>query len=693
MKLTKNKRGSFATAKLQAKRRSLLAIAVIFAVIGFMTLPLTGCPDGGDDTKPAPKPEAGPPPAVDPDTPITSVAINVASPAKGGTPATTATASGTVNFTSAVTWAGALENDKFKGGEIYTATVTLTANSGFTFTGLTTATVNNNSVTATENTGGTVKFVYTFPITLNGTVSLIQVSSQPTKKSYTQDEPLDLTGMVVKISFLEGGEMNPPSTLFETYGITTNPAIGAKLSVTANNGKPITVTMGDLALPVNTDALTVTPRAPTADDFIISGATTVTYDGTAKSVNITAAPAKTSGMGAITVKYDGNATAINAKTSYAVTFDVAGNTNYNAASGFSAGTLTINKATPVLGDYDTNVTPATQFVTKVSDINITATATKKTSGLRSDGAVTVYYEGTSGTSYTRSATKPNKVGTFAVTFDVAGTENWNAATISAGTLEINVFKAIADLGTWLGQQTANTAATAFPIALNVSSFGGTANQNGSIGATLLDNKTKNVTLDLSGSTVTAIPNEAFLYSPGLVSCTNLVGITIGNSVTSIGNYAFYGASLASATIGSGSIGDNAFSDCRSLASVTIGNSVTTIGQSAFLQCGSLTSVTFEATSKVTSIRQQAFLGCNLASVTIPASVTSIGDQAFSQCNILTSVTFATGSNISNFGNNVFPEGSNGQGGNNTLKTAYNAASPKDGTYTRAVAYGDTWSKQ
>jgi len=621
--------------------KKLLGIAAIFAVIGFMVLPLTGCPDGGDDTKPTPKPEAGPPPTVDPDTPITSVAINIVAPVKGATPVTTATTSGTVNFTSAVTWTGDIENGKFKGNVAYTANVTLTANSGYTFTGLTSATLNNNkTLTATENTGGTVKFVYTFPPTLSGTVSAISVIGQPTKKSYTQDEPLVLTGLAVKISFLDGGEMNPPFSMFDDYNITTSPANGDKLSVSANNGKPVTVSMGELAAPVTTENLTVTARAPTADDFIISG-TTATYDGTAKSVSITADPAKTSGMGAITVKYDGNATAINAKTSYAVTFDVAASTNYTAVTSLNAGTLTINKATPVVGDYDTNVTPATQFVTKVSDINITATATKKTSGLRSDGAVTVYYEGTSGTSYTRSTTKPNKVGTFAVTFDVAGTENWNAATgFSAGTLEINVFKTIASLGTWLGNQTANDAATAYPVALNVSSLGDDSYTDGSTGKMLRSNNSKFVSLDLSGSTITTIPQGAFYV------CTTLTSITIPNNVTSIESQAF----------------DN----CTILTSVTIPSSVTSIGNSAFYCCNSLTSIT------------------------IPSSVTSIEKFAFAACGNLTSVTFATGSNIpdANFGDEAFPEGY-GTGGN-ALKTAYNTG--KAGTYTRP-ADGTTWTKQ
>jgi len=78
-------------------------------------------------------------------------------------------------------------------------------------------------------------------------------------------------------------------------------------------------------------------------------------------------------------------------------------------------------------------------------------------------------------------------------------------------------------------------------------------------------------------------------------------------------------------------------------------------------------------------------------VTIPDNVTSIGGQAFDGCTSLTSVTFAEGSNITdaNFGSVAFPE-SDGYGGD-TLKTAYLAASPKAGRYTR-WAGDDIWWK-
>ena len=167
-----------------------------------------------------------------------------------------------------------------------------------------------------------------------------------------------------------------------------------------------------------------------------------------------------------------------------------------------------------------------------------------------------------------------------------------------------------------------------------------------------------------GNSVTSIGNSAFY------GCNKLTSVNIGNSVTSVGNAAFSGCyGLTSITIGSSvtSFGTYAFYDCTALTEVTInsnsvvskdrtsssslstifgnqvisyviGNSVTSIGSSAFQGCSGMTSITIP--NSVTSIGSSAFSGCKgLTSITIPNSVTSIGSSAFSSCTGLTSITF------------------------------------------------------
>ena len=155
---------------------------------------------------------------------------------------------------------------------------------------------------------------------------------------------------------------------------------------------------------------------------------------------------------------------------------------------------------------------------------------------------------------------------------------------------------------------------------------------------------KNTTIPNS---VTSIGDYAFYY------CSGLTSITIPSSVTSIGDYAFYYCrGLTSITIPSSvtSIGDYAFYYCSGLTSVTIPNSVTSIGNGAFWGCSGLTSVTIP--NSVTNIGYKAFQGCSgLTSVTIPNSVTSIGESAFAYCSSLASVTIPN--SVTNIGSRAF----------------------------------------
>ena len=96
-----------------------------------------------------------------------------------------------------------------------------------------------------------------------------------------------------------------------------------------------------------------------------------------------------------------------------------------------------------------------------------------------------------------------------------------------------------------------------------------------------------------------------------------VSVEIGECVTSIDFYAFYG--------------------CSGLTSVTIPNGVTIIDVFAFGNCTGLTSI--DIPDSVTEIAGDAFLYCpSLTSITIGSGVTSIGWDAFKDCSSLTSIT-------------------------------------------------------
>jgi hypothetical protein len=172
-----------------------------------------------------------------------------------------------------------------------------------------------------------------------------------------------------------------------------------------------------------------------------------------------------------------------------------------------------------------------------------------------------------------------------------------------------------------------------------------------------------ITVDALNSTYSSVDGVVFDKSQNtLTLCPEgrAGNYTVPNSVTNIGNNAFYGcASLTSVTIPSSvtSIGASAFADCTSLTSVTIPNSVSSIGFHAFEQCINLTAITVDAlNSSYSSLDGVLFDKSQntlirypegkAGTYTVPSSVTTLGrsafdleDAAFSGCTSLTGVYF------------------------------------------------------
>ena len=190
-----------------------------------------------------------------------------------------------------------------------------------------------------------------------------------------------------------------------------------------------------------------------------------------------------------------------------------------------------------------------------------------------------------------------------------------------GELSPSEAAAVTDLGTVFKDNKEITAFDELQYFTGISSIGDNAFSGSSITSVIIPNS------------VTLIGNWAFY------DCANLTSVSIPDGVTSIGSFAFQNCiGLTSATIPSHVtfLGMCAFYDCTSLTTVTIPNSITSISAGTFHSC-SMT--TIDIPNSVKEIGYSAFGECaNLTSVNIPNSVTSIGDYSFSHCSNLASVT-------------------------------------------------------
>ena len=105
----------------------------------------------------------------------------------------------------------------------------------------------------------------------------------------------------------------------------------------------------------------------------------------------------------------------------------------------------------------------------------------------------------------------------------------------------------------------------------------------------------------------------------LNNCTNLKEVVIPESVTTIGNHAFFGcASLEKINLPAGltEISQSLLGGCTALSEITIPDGVTAIGDSAFQKCASLTEIVLP--QGLRRIDGEAFFGCTgLSYIDIP----------------------------------------------------------------------------
>jgi len=600
------------------------------------------------------------------DTPITVAEITITAPTNGGTPATTVSSKAERFTAGTVTWSP--DDNPFKPNTEYAATVTLTANSGYTFTGLNTdnAKVNNAVTSISNNTGKTVTLTHSFPATSTKIVSSIMIKSPPTKMEYTHGEELDLTGMIVTLTYDDETPEDVAAINFADKGITPTPAQNTHLERSTHNDNFIKIEYGNFLPIYTTGKLTV--NAVNVDVLTIEPVPATTYTGGDIEPAITVkhpveGSTRTLAEGKdYTLSYSNNK-----DVGTTATITITGVGDYTGSRDV---TFTINKAAGATVDAPTLssepsfsdtviinavTAPANGQIVEygISTTNNAATVSKWQEGLIL--SISDYY-GYVNYIFARSKEDSNHLaGEASVSFV---TMPFEASFGSSGGNE--------RLPNWLNQQPKNTPATAYLIKVRSSiGFSNIKDQlvksdryviiidfidiytpSTSIGSSDFSNCTTLVGITLPNSII-SIGLNAFS------GCTSLTDITIPNSVNSIGIQAFYGcSSLTSITIPASvtSIENTTFSGCTSLTSITIPNSVNSIGNNAFYNCTSLTGVTIPAS--VTSIGNYVFYGCSsLTSVIIPNSVPSIGNYAFYGCTSLTSVTIPA--SITSIGQQAF----------------------------------------
>lgn len=119
------------------------------------------------------------------------------------------------------------------------------------------------------------------------------------------------------------------------------------------------------------------------------------------------------------------------------------------------------------------------------------------------------------------------------------------------------------------------------------------------------------------------------------------------TVTAIGEYAF-------ATKGSGKYDSKHYVENNKLQSINLPNTITEIGNHAFYYCTNDNFTSIKIPDDVTEIKEGTFYKCrSLKNVTLPQHLKTIGDYAFSECTDLTSITLSEAKDLTAIGQGAF----------------------------------------
>jgi hypothetical protein len=678
------------------------------------------------------------------DTTVTALDLSgkVTAPVKDAAPVTTFTE--TDQYTGVIVWKTAEDGEvsgNFAAGTVYKAVLTLTAKTGYTFTGLGADAFTYTGATSVTNTANSGTLTISFPATaanediLVDSISLFGKVKYPVQGAVPDTTEIDDTqytgvilwqtaeGAAVSGNFAAESVYKAVLTLTAKTGYTFDENMtiyspGAKDVTKIDSGTAtITITFPATEKAIVSDLdLTGKVTAPVKD--AISDTTEINadqYTGTVEwfregyytmtsgenfaagtwyeaIVKLTAKHGYTfTGLGANAFTYTGvsqifNAIGPNDPLFMKITIRFP-ETEKAIVSDFD---LTDNVTVPVKGSFTgPTFTKAEQYsVTgKWYTVDDTPIAGKF-------GAETVYkavvtltaesrftFTGVGADVFTHdgatSVTNDKDSGTVTITFPA--TAEWDPVEA----LKIDLQN--------LGDTSADEPGEVVLKAFNIDRDDAEGSVWGKVNAAVTDAQ-KYVILDLGNCTFTdnKVPGSRS-EDKGMTILHNyryIKGIILPESVTSIDDYAFRECRhLTSITIPAGvtSIGKEAFYACN-FTSITLPASLTSIGEKAFYGCD-FTSITLPAS--LTSIGESAFNHCDqLTSITLPASLTSIGYEAFRDCNKLTSVTFE-GSNITSFSSDVFKNHDSNDVGyvpHDELKILYNANGA--GTYTRTENLND-----